>query len=440
MTIPAYRVSPPHLPDASYQRPSDGAPPDRSRRRALLGIPALAGALVLAPSPVCAQVWRSEGWCATWGCAPAGPPPANNTMSFGGHTLRLIVRASIGGNRLRVRLSNEMGSTPLTLGAAQIGRRSSGAAVVAGSNHPLTFGGRSSVTIPAGSPMLSDPVFMQVASFADLAISLYFPGAAMGTTIHRDAWQANYVSTNGNFAANNAFTVERTIASWPFLTEVDVDGGAPSIVAVGDSITDGQGSSTNLNRRWPDYLARRMQAELGSMGRIGMVNRGIAGNRLLADDPNFLLPGREVLERFDRDVLATAGVRAVIVLIGINDIVYSSGSTLVKVEDLVGGYRQMIARAHARGVAVLGATMPPMNGFVYYNAAREAVRVGANNWLRSSNEFDAVIDWDAVLRNPSAPDRINPDYNSRDWLHPNDAGYQAMAAAVPLDLLANILV
>jgi lysophospholipase L1-like esterase len=327
----------------------------------------------------------------------------------------------------------------LTIGAAQIGRRNSGVAVVAGSNHPLTFGGRSAVTIPAGSPVLSDPVTMQVAPSTDLAVSLYFPGSASGTTIHRDAWQANYVSSAGNFAASTLFTVERTMASWPFLTEVDVDGGAPTIVALGDSMTDGQGSSTNLNRRWPDYLARRVQAELGSLGRIGVVNRGIAGNRLLADDPAFLLPGREVLERFDRDVLATAGVRAVIMLIGINDIVYSSGSTLVRVEDLVGGYRQLIARAHARGVAILGATMPPMNGFVYYNAAREAVRVGTNNWLRSSNEFDAVIDWDMALRNPDALDRLRAEYNSRDWLHPNDAGYQAMAGAVPLDVLASLV-
>lgn len=440
MTNPAFRASSPTPPDARLQTRIDGAPLDPIRRRVLLGVPALAGALALAPSSVSAQSWRSEGWCATWGCAPAGPPPSSSTMSFSGQTVRLIVRASIGGNRVRVRLSNEMGSTPLTIGSAQIGRRNSGVAVVAGSNHPLTFGGRTSFTIPAGSPVLSDPVFMQVTPFADLAISLYFPSTANGTTIHRDAWQASYVSATGNFAASIAFTVGRTIASWPFLTEVDVDGGAPSIVALGDSVTDGQGSSTNLNRRWPDYLARRVQAELGSLGRIGVVNRGIAGNRLLADDPNFLLPGRELLERFDRDVLATAGVRAVIMLIGINDIVYSSGSTLVRVEDLVGGYRQLIARAHARGVAMFGATMPPMNGFVYYNAAREAVRIGTNNWLRSSNEFDAVIDWDLALHDPDAPDRLHPAFNSRDWLHPNDAGYQAMAGAVPLDELANFIV
>ncbi len=439
MSIPAIHVSPAAVSDPSQQAGDGAALPDPRRRRVLLGLPALAAALALAPSAAFAQSWRAEGWCATWGCAPAGPPPSASTMSFSGQTLRLAVRASVGGNRVRIRLSNEMGNAPLTIGAAQIGLRSSGAAVVAGSNHPLSFGGRSTVTITAGAPVLSDPVFFQVAPFADLAVSLYFPGTATGTTIHRDAWQANYVSNPGNFAASSSFTVARTIASWPFLTEVDVDGGAPSIVAIGDSITDGQGSSTNLNRRWPDYLARRLQAELGTSGRIGMVNRGIAGNRLLADDPNFLLPGREVLERFDRDVLATAGVRAAIVLIGINDIVYSSGSNLVRVDDLVAGLRQLIARAHARGVAVIGATMPPMNGFVYYNTAREAVRLGVNSWVRSSDEFDLVLDWDMTLRDPDSPGRLNSVYNSRDWLHPNDLGYQAMANAVPLDQLGALL-
>ncbi len=441
MTTPAFHASSAILPDARHQPRIDGAPLDHSRRRLLLGVPALAGALALAPSSASAQSWRSEGWCATWGCAPAGPPPASGTMHFSGQTIRLIVRTSIGGTRVRVRLSNEMGSAPLTIGAAQIGRRNSGVAVVAGSNFPLTFSGRTSVTIPAGSPMLSDPVLLQVAPFSDLAISLYFPGTAAGTTIHRDAWQANYVSSEGNFAASTTFTVARTMSSWPFLTEVDVNGGSPSVIAVGDSITDGQGSSTNLNRRWPDYLARRLQAELGMSGEIGVVNRGIAGNRLLADDPNVLLPGREVLERFDRDVLATAGVRALIACIGINDIVYSSGATLVRAEDLITGYRQLIARAHARGVAVLGATLPPMYGFVYYTTAREAVRVAVNNWMRSSNEFDALIDWHTVLRDPApnAPDRLNPVYNGRDWLHPNDLGYQAMAGAVPLDELASLI-
>ncbi|VXB05732.1 SGNH/GDSL hydrolase family protein [Massilia sp. 9I] len=438
MTFPAFRASHPFL---SHSQTSKGAGTDRGRRRFLLGAPALAGALALAPRATLAQSWRGDGWSATWGCAPAGPPPAASTTSFSGQTVRMIVRTSIGGNRIRVRLTNEMGSAPLTIGSAQVGLRSSGQAVVAGSNHPLTFGGRSAITIQPGSPALSDPVYFQVAPFSDLAISLYFPGNAPGTTIHRDSWQTNYVSTAGNFAANTTFTISRSFASWPFLSEVDVDGGAPCVVAIGDSITDGQGSTGNQNRRWPDYLARRIQAELGTAGRMGVVNRGIAGNRLLLDDPNALLAGRDVLERFDRDVLATPGIRAMIVAIGINDIVYASGTALSEMrDDLIAGYRQLIARAHARGIPVLGATLPPMAGFVYYTAAREAVRQSTNSWLRSANEFDALIDWDMVLRDPSSPTRIHPDYNSRDWLHPNDAGYQALAAAVPLGELSAMLV
>ncbi len=442
MAIPAFRPSYPSLPDSlSPDMTRHGAAPVRGRRRFLLGLPTLAGALALAPRGAAAQSWRSDGWCATWGCAPAGPPPSSSTMSFSGQTLRMIVRTSIGGNRVRVRLTNEMGSAPLVIGSAQVGLRSSGQAVVAGSNHPLTFGGRTSVTIQPGSPALSDPVFFQVAPYSDLAISLYFPGTAMGTTIHRDAWQTNYVSTSGNFAANTTFTLSRSLASWPFLSEVDVDGGAPCVVAIGDSITDGQGSTANQNRRWTDYLARRLQSELGTAGRIGVVNRGIAGNRLLLDDPNALLAGRDVLERFDRDVLATPGLRAVIVAIGINDIVYASGTALSEMrDDLVAGYRQLIARAHARGVAILGATLPPMAGFVYYTAARESARQAVNSWLRSANEFDTLVDWDMVLRDPAAPTRLRSAYNSRDWLHPNDVGYQALANAVPLDELKSMLV
>ncbi len=440
MSIPAFRASHPFLSHLhSDPGAREGKQPDSRRRQLLRAAPALAGALALAPH-ASAQSWRADGWCATWGCAPAGPPPSSGTMNFSGQTLRMVVRASIGGNRVRVRLTNEMGSAPLTIGAAQIGLRNTGQAVVAGSNHPLTFGGRGSVTIQPGSPMVSDPVYFQVPAFADLSISLYFPGTVVATTIHRDSWQANYVSTSGNFAANTSFTVSRSLASWPFLSEVQVDGGAPCVVAIGDSITDGQGSTSNQNRRWPDYLARRLQAELGaSAGRIGVVNRGIAGNRLLLDDPNALLAGRDVLERFDRDVLATPGIRAVIVAIGINDIVYASGTALSEMrDDLVAGYRQLIARAHARGLPVLGATLPPMLGFVYYTAAREAVRQQVNSWLRASDEFDALIDWDLVLRDPAAPTRLRSAYNSRDWLHPNDAGYQALAQAVPLDELTSL--
>ena len=417
------------------------APRSWSRRRLLKAAPVLASGIaaagLAAATPAAAQSWRYDGWCPTWGCAPAGPPTSANLLSFSDQTLRLVAHASIGGSRVRVRLSNEMGSTPLTIGAAQVGLRDSGVWVRAGSNNPLTFGGNRSVTIPPGAPVLSDPVYLNVAPFTDLAVSLYLPGSVQAATIHSAALQAGYVSTTGNFAASTSFAVSRTIASWPFLSEVLVDGGAPCIVAVGDSITDGAGSSTNLNRRWPDLLARRLQLEAGVA--VGVVNRGISGNQMLREESAAMIGGRALLARFDRDVLATPNLRVVMLLIGINDICYTSGATLVKPSELIAGYRQLIARAHDHGVAIVGSTLTPFEGFAYYNAARETVRRTVNDWLRACGEFDLLLDWEAVLRNPEAPTRLLAGYNSRDWIHPNDAGYAAMAGAVPLPQLLALL-
>lgn len=443
MSIPAFRTSFPLLsPPKSNHAAHPGAPRNHGRRRFVLAAPALAGSLAVAPYGVSAQ--SLPGWCATWGCAPAGPAPAGSyyDYNFSGQTIRMFIRASIGGKRVRVRLSNQMGSASLAIDAAWIGLRSNAQAVLAGSNHPLTFGGRSTVSIQPGSYVLSDPLFFQVAPFADLAVSLYFPAsaAARASTLHRDSWSSTYVAS-GNAAASTTFSYTRSFASWPFLTEVDVDVGAPCIVAIGDSLTDGQGSTVNQNRRWPDYLARRLQAELGTAGRIGVVNRGIAGNRLLVDDPNALLAGHDVLERFDRDVLATPGVQGVIVASGINDIILASSSSLSQMRDnLIAGYRQLIMRSRARGITILGATLPPIQGSGRNSEARETVRQQVNGWLRSSNAFDALVDWDSVLRDPQAPAYLRAAYNSGDGLHPNDAGYQALAAAVPLREFSALLV
>ena len=437
MSSPDFSASDsPAVPSTSHQSDEPGI--DRSRRRILLGAPVLAGVLAAPTASVMAQGGLPERWSAGWGCAPAGPPPPASLLTFTDQTLRLIVRTSLGGNRIRIRLSNEMGSTELRLASAHIGLRAGGAVVSAGSSRQLTFGGRTGVTIPAGAPMVSDPVSLPVAPFTDLAISLYFPGTVQATTIHTAAYQASYASTTGDFGAQASLPVQRAFASWPFLTEVDVDRDAPVLVVVGDSVTDGVGSSSNLNRRWPDFLARRFQAELGN-DRIGVVNRGISANRMLADTPTALLAGNDLLERFDRDVLSTAGVRGLAILIGINDIVYSPPSTPIPPGDLIAGYLQLVARAHLHGMPVLGATVPPFFGFVYYTPAREAVRLTVNAWMRSALPFDVLADVDLALRDPGVPQRLRPEFDSGDHVHPNDAGYAELADAVPVSALASLM-
>jgi len=410
--------------------------PSLPRRGFLQTGPLLAAALALPALPAQA----ADRWTATWGAAPAGPPPSASTMSLSGQTLRLVVHASVGGSRVRIRISNEMGSAPLNIGAARIALRSSGAVTVAGTDRQLLFGGRASVTIAAGAAVLSDGADFNVPPFADLAVSLYLPGTSRLTTLHNAALQTSYVSTAGDRTALQSLPVQRTIGTWPFLTEVDVSGpysglsALQSVVALGDSITDGQASTANANRRWPDMLARRLQLEGGVAGNIGVANRGISANSLLKDYPEAMLAGQRALLRFDRDVAATSGVRWMIVLIGINDIVYSPGSDPVPVDSLVDGHQQLIAKARARGIRAIGATLTPFEGHSYYTTARENVRKRFNDRLRAGGAYDAVVDFDLALRDPARPTRLRTTYDSGDHLHPNNAGYQALAQAVPLTL------
>ena len=419
---------------AAFRRPT---PARRPRRTMMLAGAALAVALALPGQPAQAQNWSTERWTGTWGTAPAGPPLPANVQTFTDQTLRLIVHTSIGGNRVRIRVSNEFGTTPLRIGAARIGVRGMGAEVAPGTDRVLTFSGNPSITIPAGAPVRSDPVELNVPALGDLAISLYLPGTVQATTIHNTALQTNYVSLPGDFTAAATLPVQRTITSWPFLTEVDIDSAGPAIVALGDSITDGTRSTADTNNRWPDWLARRLQTvrdpALGLNARPGVVNRGISANRLLSNPAN-LLGGRSLLERFDRDVLATAGVRYLTLMIGINDIGESPNTSPIPAEELIAGYRQVIGRARARGIAVSGATLTPFEGAGYYSPEKEAVRQAVNHWIRSTDEFDGVIDFDLATRDPARPSRFLPAYDSGDHLHPNDLGYQAMGNAVPLTL------
>ncbi|MFL6707502.1 MAG: SGNH/GDSL hydrolase family protein [Massilia sp.] len=412
------------------------------RRGALLAL-ALSCALSLPFGQAAAQNgrdWTGENWVGTWGTAPAGPPLETATQVFTNQTLRLIVHSSIGGNRVRIRVSNEFGATALRIGGAHVALRAGDANIAAGSDRALTFSGFAGIVVPPGAAVLSDPVDLAVPALSDLAVSLYLPGEARASTIHGTALQTNYVSLAGNFLGAATFPTERTIQQWPFLTEVDVTGTGASIVTLGNSITDGTRSTPDTNNRWPDWLARRLQItrDTGINGRLSVVNRGISGNRLLTNPPVGSLAGRNALERFDRDVLATAGARYLTVLIGINDIGNSTAEAPVTVDDLIAGYRQIIARAHAQGIAVFGATLTPFQGAGYYSPEKDVVRQGVNNWIRNGEEFDGVIDFDAATRDPANPLRFNPAYDSGDHLHPNDLGYEAMGTAVPLELFRGI--
>ena len=457
------------------------------RRNVMAAVLLAAASLSLPHLPAIAQAtpWSAEQWVGTWGTAPAGPPLPAQTQIFSNQTLRLIAHTTIGGARVRIRISNELGNTPLRIGEAHVALRQGGANIVAGSDRALTFSGNPSIVIPPGAPVLSDPVDLDVPALSDLAVSLHLPETVQAATIHGSAFQTNYVSLPGNFTGAATLPTDRTITAWPFLTEVDVSApGSAAIVALGDSITDGAVTTTDANRRWPDLLALRLQttrdlatgaaASTGSAGkqearkqagtgnaaavtanvtaltalntRLSVINRGIGGNRLLRDPGEQPLFGRAALARFDRDVLATAGVRYLVVLIGINDIGHPGTGTIPASEaptaqDLIAGYRQLIARAHAKGIAVYGATLTPFEGTVfpgYYTPEKEQVRQAVNNWIRSGDEFDGVIDFERAVRDPANPTRMLPAYDSGDHLHPNDLGMQAMANAIPLQLFRSV--
>ena len=401
---------------------------------------AIAAVFVLSQPAAIAQ--PAGQWVATWGTAPAGSPLAAATQTFNDQTVRMIVHTSVGGSKVRVRISNELGAVPLRIGAARVALRDSASAIAPGTDRVLTFSGSAAIAIPPGAPMLSDPVALDVPAGADLAVSIHLPGETQATTSHGSAFQTSYVSAAGDFTAAPDLPIDRKITFWPFLTQVDVlaRGPAEAIVAFGDSITDGAITTLDANRRWPDVLARRLRA--AGHANVGIVNRGIGGNRLLRDPGVHPMFGRAALARFERDVLATTGVRHLVVLIGINDIGHPGSDSAPPAEavaagDLIAGYRQLIARARAHGIKVVGATLTPFEGTVfprYYSEPKEQVRVVVNAWIRNGKEFDGVIDFDLALRDPDRHARVLPAYDSGDHLHPNDAGMQAMAEAIPLGL------
>jgi lysophospholipase L1-like esterase len=339
-----------------------------------------------------------------------------------GRGYRLMAHTSVGGSGLRVRLSNAFGDQPVTFGNVHAGLQRDGAALVPGSNRRLTFGGARSVTVPAGGIVYSDPLPGRVPAARTLAVSLYVARAGGTLTGHWLAMQTSYTTEGDHTAEEGAAHWKRRTGSWFYLDAVTVrphkETGA--VVALGDSITDGWQSTTDRNRRWPDYLARRLSTS-GTPVK-GVANAGIAGNKVLLDGP-----GQSALNRLQRDALSLPGVRTVFLFQGVNDIKAEPGATGA---GLIAGYRRLIDRAHASGKCVVGATIAPFKGWQEWDPAGEAVRQQVNAFIRNSGEFDGVADFDRVLRSPHDPERILPVFDGGDHLHPNDKGMQAMADAV----------
>ncbi|MET9022582.1 SGNH/GDSL hydrolase family protein [Actinopolymorpha sp. NPDC004070] len=386
-------------------------------------------------------------WTAAWAAAVHHPflmpdvfGPNWSEEGFADQTVRQVVRVTTGGARLRVRLSNRFGTAPLRVAGVTVARAGDGAAVRPGSLRPVTFGGRTSTTIPAGKDLASDPVRLPTRALQRLAVTTYFAQPTGTTTFHEGGLTTTYrAAGDQRFAIAGGPFGGETTHSYYFLTGVDVTRGAGrqvgTVVAFGDSITDGAYSTANSDNRYPDELAERLVA---AGRRLGVVNLGINGNKVLGESTCF---GERGVTRFGRDALGQPGVRTVIVLEGINDIGAGGlpdfgcgASPKVTTEQLIAGHRAMIAAAHARGVKILGATLTPVKGnkYGYDTPENERIRDEVNHWIRTSGEYDGVVDFDRAVADPDDPDAYLPAYDGGDALHPNDAGMRAMAEAIDL--------
>ncbi|MFD3484229.1 SGNH/GDSL hydrolase family protein [Streptomyces sp. NPDC058665] len=409
----------------------------RAVRHGLVGVLTLA-AIVLVPAQV-PSATAATGSTGSIAAVPPPPPPAKSTVTWaasadrmgeaaGDRSYRLIVRTSVGGKGLRVRVSNAFGDRPLVVGSAYAGLRESGARLRPGSNRKLRFDGSASVTLAPGEIRYSDPLPGRVAAMSDLAVSLYVRDAGGPATGHGMALATSYATSGDHAAQEQDEAYTERLGSWFYLdaVTVDADRGAGAVVTLGDSITDGWQSTTDKNLRWPDFLARRLAASAGSTVK-GVANAGISGNQVLADGA-----AQSALKRLDRDVLSLPGVRTVFLFEGVNDIKSHSGVTAAS---LTAGYREIIDRSHAAGLCVVGATVMPFKGWSEWDPAEEAVRAEVNEWIRTSGEVDAVVDFDKVVRSPYDAERILPTFDNGDHLHPNDKGMQAMADSVALKSL-----
>ena len=381
----------------------------------------------------------SEHWLGTWATSPSPPDLSGPSVAgFNDQTLREIVYTHFGGKRVRVRLTNVFGAAPMTFGQVDIALRGPGASIVAGSDRTLTFDGSTSVTVPADAEAYSDPVGLTVRAGQELAVSIFLPSPTGPTTWHSFADTTSYIASGNQASDATGRAYTSTTNHWFLLDGVDVAGSSSdnAVVTLGDSITDGTASTLDANNRWPDFLARRLNSR--EENHTSVLDEGIGGNRVLNNAP---CCGVNALARLDRDVLSQDGVRFVTLLEGINDIGFSqltgpetAPQTDVSADQIIAGYKQIIAQVHLKGLKIYGATLTPFKGARYETPAGLVKRGTVNNFIRNSGAFDAVIDFDKATRDPNDPEMFLPAYDSGDHLHPNDAGYQAMANAIPLQL------
>jgi lysophospholipase L1-like esterase len=383
-----------------------------------------------------ASTSAEPAWVGSWSAAQQlveqkNRPPAPGLSH---NTLRQVVHLSVGGEQLRARFSNEFGDAPLVIEAAHIAMSGGQSRIVSATDRALTFSNRTAVTVPPGAMVLSDPLANQTSAMADVAVTIHFGATPEAMTGHPGSRCTSYLQGGDAISEPQLATAVAT-AHWCVLSGIDVSAAVSSnqpaaVVILGDSITDGRGSGTDRNSRWPDQLERRLAAREAPLAGIGVLNQGIGGNRLLLDGL-----GPNALARFDRDVAAQSGARWLIVLEGINDIGTSSEADARQLPaQLIAAHRQLIARGHSLHLKVFAATLLPFGGSFYFTAGHEAARQQVNDWMRTAGEFDSVIDFDQAMRDPAKPASLLGGFDSGDHLHPNELGYQHMAAAVNLEL------
>jgi lysophospholipase L1-like esterase len=379
----------------------------------------------------------AKKWVGTWASSPLLDGKAKNAEELlaagtqSGATLREVIHVSMGGDMVRVRFSNLYGTSPLVIGAVEIAQTLKGVAIVPGTNKAVTFNGQPSVSIPPGALVVSDPTSFKLAALSDLTVSFFLPSPAGPVTEHQ-LGNATSFHVTGNVVSSASLESPTTATSWYYLNGVDTlaapDAGA--VITIGDSITDGAKSTIDTNQRWPDELARRLQAD-PKRRNLAVLNEGISGNKILLDGA-----GPSALARFDRDVLAQSGAKYLLILEGINDIgrLHGTPDAGLTAADLISALNQMVVRAHGHGIAVIGCTLTPYHGAGYYTENGEAIRKAVNEWIRTGGVLDGFVDLEAAVRDPNHPDTFLPAVDPGDHLHPNDAGYKAMGDAIDLKL------